>query len=114
MSRLVDICGAGLLLGIFINLLAHHGTWWTLGPHGMPVSLVAEDGLHYLDGEPLDPVTLWMVQNDCEEEVWAGLFSFYAIMLLYIFVKIRRAVNSIQESRRNVLAARRMYLGEEP
>jgi hypothetical protein len=90
MGRLLDIlgfCVLALLLGHFFQ---GHGQDWVCGRYGMPRSLVAEDGKHHPSGEEIDSITLGLITNDCEEEVFLVALSIIALALGYtIFESIR-------------------------
>jgi hypothetical protein len=86
-----------LALGVAIVFVDSKGILWEPGPkYGMPTLLVAEDGQHYLTGGVLDPLNRMLVQNGCEEEVWACLLS--AVAGLVLVGLIRRGILPYQGS----------------
>lgn len=84
------------IAGLAVAFLFVNGkdAFWEPGPkYGMPTLLVADDGQHYLDGGALDPLNRWLVQNGCEEEVWAGLLSGAGVIV--VIGLIRRGGSSV-------------------
>jgi hypothetical protein len=84
-NRLFWVCLAAFVL---YNLYGY-GRHWEFGRYFMPRSLVAADGLHYLDGMPINSINRGFIAADIEEEValvcLAILFAVYAVLAALIF-----------------------------
>jgi hypothetical protein len=63
------------LAGVFVQ---KYGNEWEIGPHGLPQTAMAEDGWHYRNGKPIDPITLSMAR--------AGYDEIFSFVILSIFV----------------------------
>lgn len=92
-------------------LVVHHGTRWEFGAYSLPHALVAADGVSYLDGTPVEPAILSIVQADIEVEVQLVIYS---IVGVWLFVMIR-LYRSTERGRRQLLKLRAMNetLGRE-
>lgn len=87
-------CGYFLLAYLIVREASLYGTNWVLGKYYMPRSLVAADGLHYPNGEVIDPLTLSLIRSGNEEIAYLILLAIPAIVLPALFfwnlAKIKR------------------------
>jgi hypothetical protein len=77
----------GLLL---LNSVRHYGNRWEFGQYGMPESLLAADGQHYLDGTAIDPTILHLIQSGYEAEFFLGVVLFVGLMGLLVLRQVWR------------------------
>lgn len=73
MAKILDCAGILLLFVVLTNVAFSYGSRWVIGRHGLPVSLLAPDGVHYADGSVVDPITLSVIRANIEEQVLVGL-----------------------------------------
>jgi hypothetical protein len=114
--------GLGWLLFLFstFNVVTGHGTRWAFSQKGMPVSLVAEDGLHYRDGTPIDAISLGMIHAGVEEDVLLTIFSVIGSALLWVayesvqYFRAAKAYNAVldEEEARFKAGRRQSNYGE--
>jgi hypothetical protein len=98
MKSLIGISGWLLFIGLCINFAANCKERWRIGPLGMPETMVGPDGLHYLDGAEIDPVTLGLHEVGIEQEAEWALCAVLASVLLYLayqFRKLRRTTREL-------------------
>lgn len=106
-----SIIGWALIVGVLVYNLAQHGAQWQFGRYFMPKSLLAADGKTYLDGSPVDDITLRIVKSGCEEEMYLGMAAVIGLLLICLVVKMARLHRS---SRRMEERLRRQALGLPP
>lgn len=95
----------GYLLFLVIQ---HHGTRWEFGTYGLPTVLIASDGWRYLDGVPVEPTILAIVEADMEVPVQLVIYSLvgaWALLMAYYCRQMNRNRRIIAECH-----ARRAYL----
>ena len=72
--KIVIWLGWLLLAFVVVSFLAKYKSHWEFGRYGMPRSLVAADGEHYLDGDDIDPISLGIARTGREEEGYLMAF----------------------------------------
>jgi hypothetical protein len=100
MQFLASICGWLLFIGLCINFAANCGERWKIGPLGMPETLVGPDGLHYLDGAAIDPITLAVHNSGFEQQAGWTICGVLVLLLLFLashIVKLRRMMREFHE-----------------
>jgi len=88
MRFIAPVLGWLIFLGTGVQFLAGYGTRWEFGPYGFPVSLVASDGCHYLDGVAIDPITLALIRSGHEQDVGLALLVLLVIVVLWLCVEL--------------------------
>ena len=80
-----------VLLAVLYPLIAGYcfistyGVRWESGPkYGMPATLVAADGEHFPNGEPLDLISRALVKTGAEEELWLAAIAFNTVAGTYL------------------------------
>ena len=100
MKSLIGISGWLLFIGLCINFAANCGARWRMGPLGMPETMVGPDGLHYLDGAAIDPITLALHNSGYDQQVGWTLCAVFVLLLLFLIshvVKLRRVMLEYRE-----------------
>jgi len=78
-------------------------TQWDFGPkYGMPVAVLAPDGKHYADGEPIYPFERF-IKSGLQEEIelaWLALLGSGLVYLFYLLWQLDATVKRIMERER--------------
>ena len=53
-----EVLGWVIFLGLLVNFGLQYGSRWECGRYMMPRTLMAADGVHHPNGEPIESVTL--------------------------------------------------------
>lgn len=93
-KTLVPWSGIALFLAIVGRLIWVHGQEWEFSSHGIPVAAVAENGVTYRNGRPIDEVNLFLIHSGIEEKVGAALIA----MLLVCFGLFALQMVSVKRS----------------
>jgi hypothetical protein len=87
------LLGYGLLAALGWHFVEGFGSRWEFGRHCMPKSLVAQDGVHYLDGTTIDSITLSAVRNGNEEDVLLTMTCVIGLLLGWWAVGLLQIAN---------------------
>jgi hypothetical protein len=83
MRNALSFLGYALLIAMILHVACRHGTKWEFGRYGMPRTLVAADGVSYLDGTEIDEYSLALARSGNEEEVWLAIYAIIGTILAY-------------------------------
>ena len=85
-----------------VNFGLTYGTEWTFGPHGIPITKLSEDRLHYADGSDIDPASLATARSSHEEVIHVALFIFVVCTFTYTirgYRKLQRETEAMERER---------------
>jgi hypothetical protein len=86
-----------------------YGTQWTFGRYGMPQTLLASDGMHYPNGEPVIPLMASLARSGWEPEIYLVGVSVVIVCVLYVVYVARRMDKQRREYLESVLALEQEY-----
>ena len=81
----VGVIGFCMIVGRFAFL---YGRQWEFSPRGIPVSIVAADGISYPDGERINEFTLALIRSGSEEGVMATMLSAFVTGFVILTFKV--------------------------
>lgn len=84
-------------LGLGVNWVGKCGRQWTFGRYWMPKILLAPDGMHFADGEPLDLIGLALVRSGHEEELHLALFTIVGLAVCWLVYELWKTRQMIIE-----------------
>ena len=90
------LLGPAILIMGAVNVAGKYGRQWHFGRYGMPVTLIAQNGLHP-DGQPVNPIVMAIVRTGYEPELHLALSLFIATCLAHL-ANVWRA-SALQEQR---------------
>lgn len=86
-------------LYVAVNGTLQYGTRWEFGRFGMPRTLIAEDGMHHLDGSPINPITLQLARSGYEEAyclVMTGILVLIGVLYVRVMLVRQRLLREIE------------------
>lgn len=84
------IAGWAFFLAVCGHQAWTYGVEWEFGRYGMPVSLVAPDGLHYQNGRELDPLTRYLINAGLQPECNLVLALLLSAAAAYLVRQVRQ------------------------
>ena len=91
----------GVVIIVSVKVMTY-GTRWEFGPRGVPVSKLAEDGLHYSDGSAVNPLELALIQSGHEESTVLASFALYiflATLIIRAYLMLKRSQDARDQFR---------------
>lgn len=101
MNRFFSFIAYSYVGYVLLLLVQHHGTRWEFGAYGLPSVLIAPDGWHYLDGAPVEPAILAIVEADMEVPVQLVIYSLigaWVLLMTYYCRQINRKRQRLAET----------------
>jgi hypothetical protein len=92
-----------ILLFAVVCYAVNYGYSWTLGRYYMPVTILASDGIHCMNGLPADPITRVLVHYDWEAEYLLTVLIGISAGLGYAFYLTRDTAKKRQQILRKQL-----------
>jgi hypothetical protein len=92
MERLFSFVAYTFFGYVLFLLINHHGARWEFGQYGFPHALIGQDGVSYLDGIPVEPMILGIVEADLEVEAQLALYAIVAGWLI-VMMRLYRQIN---------------------
>jgi hypothetical protein len=90
LEMLCSLAGWAIFLAVGVGFALQHGKRWEFGPHGVTRLLVAEDGINYRDGTPIDPLTLSLHKSGQYETCQFVMLGILGALLARLAYRTRR------------------------